>query len=160
MVKVLSDPAGWWHSASDNFDEITTRCGEAAANELNEALLAGAAEAKVLKDESGAGGHHGYRSERGVLVGLEFVGQGSREDRPGGPHGPGARVGVSHDRDGPDAFRFGPGPVRSARTCGGVPMRSSPRCTGSIVTRADRAMVGSRSTNGPAERMSGDRTAQ
>ena len=45
----LPDPAGWVGAASDHVDEDPTRCGAAAVDGLNEALLAKAAEAKLLR---------------------------------------------------------------------------------------------------------------
>src|SRR6266568_24578 len=46
--------------------KITTRCGQQAINELNEALLARAVRRSGVEDEPDASGHDGRRSERRV----------------------------------------------------------------------------------------------
>ena len=64
--------------------KITTRCGDAAVAGLNEALLAKAATAKLLRTEPGPRRHHGRRGRCGLSDRFGAAGQGGRTD---GPHG-------------------------------------------------------------------------
>jgi len=52
LAAVLPDPVGREGPALDDVDEVTTRCGTAAVDGLNEVLLAKAVQAKVLRTGS------------------------------------------------------------------------------------------------------------
>ena len=69
--------------------KLTTRCGSAAVEGLNEALLAKAAGAKALHKDPGR--HHRGPGERGLSDGLGLVGQGGEPDRRHGPAHPSRR---------------------------------------------------------------------
>ena len=74
LAAVLSDPAGWVGAAPDDVDEDHHRCGQAAVDGLNEALLAKAVEAKVLKtnrvraDTTVVEANVAYPSDSGLLA--------------------------------------------------------------------------------------------
>ena len=91
--------------------KITTRCGAAAVDGLNEALLAKAVEAKVLKtnrvraDTTVIEANVAYPSDSSLLAkGVAKMAKVARKS-------PGSGLGDAHDRDGPDAFGAVPGPV-------------------------------------------------
>ena len=85
--------------------KLTTRCGEAAVAGLNEALLAKAAGAKLLRTAPGAGRYHGDRGERGLPDRCGAAGQGGRQAGAGGAAGAGRGRGHRHGDDGPAAGR-------------------------------------------------------
>ena len=89
--------------------KLTTRCGSAAVDGLNEALLAKAAEAKLLRTHPGPGRHHGGAGQRGLSDRLRAAGQGGPPDRGDRAADPGRRW-----RD-PDQ---GAGPVPGGRAAG------------------------------------------
>ena len=76
--------------------KITTRCGPSAIEGLNEALLAKAAQAKVLKTKQAPGRHHRRAGECGLPDGLGFVGQGRGEDGQVHQVAPSQRPGHAH----------------------------------------------------------------
>ena len=61
--------------------KLTTRCGSTAVDGLNEALLAKAVEAKVLRARRDQGRHHRRPGERGLSDRLRAAGQGDQPDR-------------------------------------------------------------------------------
>ena len=91
--------------------KITTRCGQAAVDALNEALLAKAHEAKVLKmnrlraDTTVVEANVAYPSDSSLLA------KGVARDVPLGDQVESGGVGDSHDVLEPDAERAVSGPV-------------------------------------------------
>jgi hypothetical protein len=61
--------------------KLTTRCGSAAVDGLNGALLAKAAKAKLLRTHPDPGGHHGGGGQCGLSDGFGSAGQGDSPDR-------------------------------------------------------------------------------
>ncbi len=114
--------------------KLTTRCGSAAVEGLNEALLAKAADAKLLRTTRLRADTTVVPGERGLPDRLGAAGQGDPADR--GRPGGGSRPPVA--RPGPGCGtgpgRPASGRMRSARSCGCVPpragMRRRPRCAG------------------------------
>ena len=76
--------------------KLTTRCGAAAVDGLNEALLAKAAEAKLLRTNRSAGRHHGGAGQRGLSDRLGSAGQGGAADRRDRSADPGRRRRGAH----------------------------------------------------------------
>ena len=68
--------------------KLTTRCGSAAVDGLNEALLAKAVEAKVRAHRQDPGRHHRRPRQRRLPDRLRAAGQGDQPDR----ERPGARI--------------------------------------------------------------------
>ena len=81
--------------------KLTTRCGSAAVDGLNEALLAKAVEAKVLRCSPSPGRHHRGPGERGLSDRLRAVGQGDQPDRGDRAADPGRRWRGPHQAPGP-----------------------------------------------------------
>ena len=76
--------------------KLTTRCGTAAVDGCNEALLAKAAEAKLLRTTPAARRHHRRPRRRGLPDRLRAAGQGGAPDRRGRASDPGRRRGDPH----------------------------------------------------------------
>ena len=89
--------------------KLTTRCGSAAVDGLNEALLAKAAEAKLLRCTRVRVDTTVVPAERGVSDRLRAVGQGGEPDRGDRAADPGRRWRDPHQ---------GPGPVPGRRAAG------------------------------------------
>ena len=64
--------------------KLTTRCGSTAVDGLNEALLAKAVEAKVLRTAEDQGRHHRRPGQRRLSDRLRAAGQGDQPDRETG----------------------------------------------------------------------------
>jgi IS5 family transposase len=79
--------------------KLTTRCGSAAVEGLNEALLAKAAEAKLLRSDPGR--HNRGALERRIPDRLRAVGEGGPADRRHRPPDPGRRWRGPHQAAGP-----------------------------------------------------------
>ena len=96
--------------------KLTTRCGEQAVAGLNEALLAKAAGAKLLRTARVRDRYYGDPGERGLPDGLGAAGQGGRQAGAHRPAGAGRGRGRRHSRDGPAAVGglAGPGDRRQA----------------------------------------------
>jgi IS5 family transposase len=69
--------------------KLTTRCGIEAVQGCNEALLAKAAQAKLLRTTGVARRHHGGPGRRGLSDRLGVAGQGGAADRGGRSPGSG-----------------------------------------------------------------------
>ena len=122
--------------------KLTTRCGTAAVEGCNEALLAKAAEAKLLRTTPAARGHHGRARGRGLPDRLRAAGQGGSADRRGRAADPGCRGAVRtrlRDRSrsaGARARAIGAKLRLRARRPG---TRPRPRCAGQVNDRARRS---------------------
>ena len=114
--------------------KITTRCGEQAVNGLNEALLARAVEAKVLKtnrvraDTTVVEANVAYPSDSSLLA------KGVAKMADDGEEAAGDGAGDTHASGRQDAHGAFRGPGRSTPTCGAATTTSSPRCAGSTVS--------------------------
>jgi IS5 family transposase len=86
--------------------KLTTRCGTAAVDGCNEALLAKAAQAKLLRTRR----HHGRPGGCGLPDRLGAVGQGGAPDRRCRATDPGRRRSDPHQGSGPQPLRRGAGP--------------------------------------------------
>jgi transposase, IS5 family len=82
--------------------KLTTRCGSAAVDGLNEALLAKAAEAKLLRTQD-TGRHHGGAGECCLPDRLGSAGQGGTADRRDWSADSGSRRRSAHPAAGPVA---------------------------------------------------------
>ena len=102
LADVLPDPAGWVGVASDDVDEADHPVRVGGGRRLNEALLAKAAEAKLLR-ASGSVRHHGGAGERGLSDRLRVAGQGGAADRGYLSADPGRRRRGAHPGAGPVA---------------------------------------------------------
>ena len=116
--------------------KLTTRCGSAAVDGLNEALLAQAAQAKLLRtnrlraDTTVVPSTVAYPTDSGLLARAigRIAATGRRIQAAGGATGTKVR-----DRSGRPAG----GRMRSARSCARTPpprMRRGPRCAGSTAS--------------------------
>ena len=107
--------------------KITTRCGQAAVDGLNEALLAKAVEAKVLKtnrvraDTTVVEANVAYPSDSWLLA------KGVAKMATLGQEAAGDGVGDAHHGWPTGRARCGRGPGRSTPTCGAATTTSSPR---------------------------------
>ena len=91
--------------------KITTRCGEAAVNGLNEALLARGGRGQGAEDQSGARRHHRDRGQRRLPVGLVAARQGCGEDGRRRQEAEDDGVGDAHQAGRQDAHGAVAGPV-------------------------------------------------
>ena len=103
--------------------KLTTRCGSAAVDGLNEALLAKAAGQKLLRTAPAAGGHHGRAGECVLSDRLGAAGQGGPADRRDRPADPGRGRGDPDPGAGPQPGGRASGRMRSPRSCGPGPRR-------------------------------------
>ena len=114
--------------------KLTTRCGTAAAEGCNEALLAKAAEAKLLRmtrlrvDTNGGAGGCGLPDRFGVAG---SGGAPDRGDRPAESRPRGVRPGPGC---GTAAAALGSGRMGSRRSCGCAGRRAARRCSASPVS--------------------------
>jgi IS5 family transposase len=106
--------------------KITKRCGEAAVNGLNEALLAKAAEAKVLRtnrlraDTTVVEANVAYPTDSGLLAkGVAKGGGGGEQAAPDGAWRPARKWWTRPARPGPR-------PATSGPTCAAAPTTSWP----------------------------------
>src|SRR4051812_3608362 len=81
--------------------KLTTRCGTAAVDGCNEALLAKAAEAKLPRTSRLRAGHHRRPRRRGLPDRLRVAGHRGAPDRGDRPASPGRRRGHPHPSPGP-----------------------------------------------------------
>ena|GEM_PF-1277591 len=84
--------------------KLTTRCGIEAVQGCNAALLAKAAQAKLLRTTGVARRHHGGPGRRGLFDRLGVAGQGGAADRGGRSPGSGRWWGDPHTFAGPRPF--------------------------------------------------------
>ena len=115
--------------------KLTTRCGSAAVDGLNEALLAKAAEAKLLRTNRVRADTTVVPGQRVLPDRLGAAGQGDPPDRGHRQADPGRRRGDPHQGPGPVPGGRASGRTRSARSCGPAApparTRRRPRCGGS-----------------------------
>ena len=115
--------------------KLTTRCGSAAVDGLNEALLAKAAEAKLLRTTRLRVVYHRGAGERRLPDRFRVVGQGGTADRGDRRRIQAAGGAARTKAPGPVPCRPVSGRTGSRRSCGCVPRpgvtRRRPRCGGS-----------------------------
>ena len=131
--------------------KLTTRCGSAAVDGLNEALLAKAAGAEAAAHGAAARGHHGGARERVLPDRFGAAGQGGPADRRDRAADPGRRRGDADPGAGPQPGGRASGRTRSPRSWGPGPRRrrdekqaAVPRVTGELAGLAERAAAEAR----------------
>src|SRR4051794_2877384 len=109
--------------------KLTTRCGTAAVDGCNEALLAKAAQ-EAVAHRPAARGHHRRPGRRVLPDRLRAAGQGGAADRRGRAAGAGRGWGHPHQGPRPQPLRrpAGPGDRGEAAAARGTHPRRSPGC--------------------------------